>query len=56
MLHKPVGYVSTMADERGRRTVRDLTADVGARVYPVGRLDLNSSGLLLIDERRRACA
>ena len=32
MLHKPVGYVSTMADERGRRTIRDLTADVGARV------------------------
>lgn len=48
MLHKPVGYVSTMSDERGRRTVRDLTADVGARVYPVGRLDLNSSGLLLM--------
>ena len=48
MLHKPVGYVSTMSDERGRRTVRDLTADVGERVYPVGRLDLNSSGLLLM--------
>ena len=48
MLHKPVGYVSTMSDERGRRTVRDLTANVGERVYPVGRLDLNSSGLLLM--------
>lgn len=48
MLHKPVGYVSTMSDEQGRRTVRDLTADVGVRVYPVGRLDLNSSGLLLM--------
>ncbi len=48
MLHKPVGYVSTMADEHGRRTVRDLTAGVGERVYPVGRLDLNSSGLLLM--------
>lgn len=48
MLHKPVGYVSTLSDERGRRTVRDLTADVGMRVYPVGRLDLNSSGLLLM--------
>jgi len=48
MLHKPIGYVSTMSDERGRRTVRDLTADVGERVYPVGRLDLNSSGLLLM--------
>ena len=48
MLHKPVGYVSTMSDERGRRTVRDLTLDVGERIYPVGRLDLNSSGLLLM--------
>ena len=48
MLHKPVGYVSTMSDERGRRTVRDLTANAGERVYPVGRLDLNSSGLLLM--------
>ncbi len=48
MLHKPVGYVSTLSDERGRRTVRDLTKDVGARVFPVGRLDLNSSGLLLM--------
>ena len=48
MLHKPVGYVSTMSDEQGRRTVRDLTAGVGVRVYPVGRLDLNSSGLLLM--------
>lgn len=48
MLHKPVGYVTTMSDEKGRRTVRDLTADAGVRVYPVGRLDLNSSGLLLM--------
>lgn len=48
MLHKPIGYVSTMSDEQGRRTVRDLTADAGERVYPVGRLDLNSSGLLLM--------
>lgn len=48
MLHKPVGYVSTMSDEQGRRTVRDLTRDAGERVYPVGRLDLNSSGLILM--------
>ena len=48
MLHKPVGYVCTLSDEQGRRTVRDLTKDVGARVFPVGRLDLNSSGLLLM--------
>ena len=48
LLHKPAGYVTTMSDEKGRRTVKDLCADVGVRVYPVGRLDLNSSGLLLM--------
>lgn len=48
MLHKPAGYVTTMSDEQGRRTVKDLCEDVGVRVYPVGRLDLNSSGLLLM--------
>ncbi|NLD88411.1 MAG: rRNA pseudouridine synthase [Clostridiales bacterium] len=48
MLNKPIGVVTTMSDERGRKTVRDLTADVGKRVYPVGRLDINSSGLLLM--------
>ncbi|MBR6747533.1 MAG: rRNA pseudouridine synthase [Clostridia bacterium] len=48
MLHKPAGYVTTMSDEQGRRTVKDLCQDVGVRVYPVGRLDLNSSGLLLM--------
>ena len=48
MLNKPRGYVSTLSDERGRRTVADLVADCGARVYPVGRLDLDSEGLLLM--------
>ncbi len=48
MLHKPVGYVTTMSDEKGRRTVAELVADVPARVYPVGRLDLSSEGLLLM--------
>ena len=48
MLNKPRGYVSTLSDEKGRRTVADLTADCGARVYPVGRLDLDSEGLLLM--------
>ena len=48
LLNKPVGYVTTMSDEQGRRTVRELVADCGARVYPVGRLDLNSEGLLLM--------
>ena len=48
ILNKPRGYVTTMADERNRRCVADLVADVGVRVYPVGRLDLNSEGLLLL--------
>ena len=47
LLNKPVGYVTTMSDEAGRKTVADLIADVGTRVYPVGRLDLYSDGLLL---------
>ena len=47
MLNKPRGYVTTMKDERGRKTVAELVADCGARVYPVGRLDMNSEGLLL---------
>lgn len=48
LLNKPRGYVSTLSDERGRRTVAELVADCGARVYPVGRLDLDSEGLLLL--------
>ena len=48
MLNKPRGYVTTLSDERGRPTVAALTADCGARVYPVGRLDMNSQGLLLL--------
>ena len=48
MLHKPRGYVTTMRDEQGRRTVAELVQDVGVRVYPVGRLDLDSEGLLLM--------
>ena len=48
MLNKPRGYVTTLSDERGRRTVAELVADCGVRVYPVGRLDLNSEGLLLM--------
>lgn len=48
LLNKPRGYVSTAKDERGRRTVLDLVAEISARVYPVGRLDLNSEGLLLL--------
>lgn len=47
MLHKPRGFVTTLSDEQGRRTAAELVADCGARVYPVGRLDLSSEGLLL---------
>ena len=48
MLNKPRGVVTTLSDEKRRRTVADLTADCGVRVYPVGRLDLDSEGLLLM--------
>ncbi len=48
MLNKPRGYVTTLQDEKDRRNVADLMADCGHRVYPVGRLDLNSEGLLLM--------
>ena len=50
MLNKPRGYVTTLSDERGRRTVADLTSDCPARVWPVGRLDLDSEGLLLLTD------
>lgn len=48
LLNKPRGYVTTLSDEQGRKTVADLVADCGVRVYPVGRLDLDSEGLLLM--------
>ena len=48
MLNKPRGYVTTLSDEKGRKTVADLVKDCGARVWPVGRLDLDSEGLLLL--------
>lgn len=48
ILNKPRGYVTTTSDELGRRSVMDLIADAPARVYPVGRLDRNSEGLLLL--------
>ena len=48
MLNKPRGYVSTLKDERDRKTVADLVEGCGIRVYPVGRLDVNSEGLLLM--------
>ena len=50
MLNKPRGYVTTMQDEKGRPTVANLTAGVSTRVYPVGRLDMDSEGLLLLTD------
>ena len=50
MLNKPRGYLSSMSDDRGRKTVAELTAGVGARVYPVGRLDYDSEGLLIMTD------
>lgn len=47
MMNKPRGYVTTARDEKGRRTVMDLLPPLPDRIYPVGRLDLNSEGLLL---------
>lgn len=47
MLNKPRGYVTTLSDEYGRRTAAELVTDCGVRVYPVGRLDRDSEGLLL---------
>lgn len=47
MLNKPRGYVTTLSDEKGRKNAAQLVADCGQRVYPVGRLDMDSEGLLL---------
>lgn len=48
MLNKPRGYVTTLSDEAGRKKVADLLGDVPERVYPVGRLDMHSEGLLIL--------
>lgn len=50
MLNKPRGYVTTLSDEKGRRTVSGLVAACPARVWPVGRLDMDSEGLLLLTD------
>lgn len=50
LLNKPRGYVTTLSDEKGRRTVAQLVANCGARVWPVGRLDLDSEGLLIMTD------
>lgn len=48
ILNKPRGYVTTMSDERGRKCIADLVKELPERVYPVGRLDLNSEGLVIL--------
>ena len=48
LLHKPRGYLSTVRDDRGRKTVLDLLPEIPQRLYPVGRLDYDSEGLLLL--------
>lgn len=48
MLYKPSGYLTSMSDDRGRQCITELIKDVGTRVYPIGRLDMDSEGLLLL--------
>ena len=50
LLNKPRGYVTTLSDEKGRPTVAQLVKDLPARIYPVGRLDMDSDGLLLLTD------
>ncbi len=47
MLNKPRGFITTMSDDRGRKCVAELIKDVGERVYPIGRLDKDSEGMLV---------
>ena len=50
LLHKPRGYVTTLSDEKGRKNVTQLVSACGRRVYPVGRLDMDSEGLLILTD------
>lgn len=50
MLNKPRGYVTTLSDEKGRKNVAQLVSSCGKRVWPVGRLDLDSEGLLILTD------
>ncbi|MBQ5584560.1 MAG: rRNA pseudouridine synthase, partial [Ruminiclostridium sp.] len=50
MLYKPRGVVTTLSDEKGRKNVADLVKDCPVRVWPVGRLDMDSEGLLLLTD------
>lgn len=48
MLNKPVGFITTVSDDKDRPTVMELVSDISARIYPVGRLDYDTEGLLLL--------
>ena len=48
MLNKPKGFITSLSDEKGRPTVMELVSDLGVRVYPIGRLDFDTEGLLLL--------
>lgn len=50
ILHKPKGYLCTVSDDKGRKTVMDILGSGVGRVYPVGRLDYDSEGLLIITQ------
>ena len=50
LLNKPAGFITTLADPYGRLTVAELAKDSGRRVFPVGRLDMDTSGLLLLTD------
>ncbi len=50
LLNKPRGYVTTLSDEKGRQTVSEIVESLGVRVYPVGRLDMDSDGALLLTD------
>ena len=50
LLHKPAGFVTTTSDDQGRPCVTDLLSDLNTRLYPIGRLDMNSTGLLLLTD------
>lgn len=54
LLNKPVGFVTTVKDEQDRATVMDLVSDIGERVFPVGRLDMNTSGALILTNDGKA--
>ena len=54
LLNKPIGYITTAKDEQDRATVLDLVPDIGERVFPVGRLDMNTSGALILTNDGKA--